>query len=159
MRKSARLDTAVSDEAKIAFDFFNELSILQQLSRARLERRLPDGINYSHFSVLSHLTRTTDGKSPLELAKILQVSKGTMTHTLTGLAERGLIAMRPHPRDGRSKLVYLTKTGRRLRENADRQIAPEVAMMAERFDFSALAPLLPVLAELRDKMDRYRDED
>lgn len=35
------------------FAFFNEVGIIQQLSRALFEARLPDGLTVPHFSVLT----------------------------------------------------------------------------------------------------------
>jgi hypothetical protein len=37
------------------FRLFNEIGILEQLSRARFEARLPKGVTVPHFSVLNHL--------------------------------------------------------------------------------------------------------
>jgi hypothetical protein len=47
------------------FAFFNEVSIIGQLSGSLFERRLPHGFLVSHFGVLNHLARMGDGKTPL----------------------------------------------------------------------------------------------
>ena len=98
--------------AQILFRFFNEIGIIEQLSRAQLEARLPDGMIAPHFAVLNHLTRVRDGQTPLALARAFQVPKTTMTHTLKGLEQHRLVEMRPNPEDGRSKRVWLTDQGR-----------------------------------------------
>jgi hypothetical protein len=60
------------------FRLFNEIGIIEQLSRARFEARLPQGAPCPHFSVLNHLMRVEDGRTPLELARAFQVPKTTL---------------------------------------------------------------------------------
>ncbi|MEZ5791707.1 MAG: hypothetical protein R3D34_13310 [Nitratireductor sp.] len=72
---------------KVYFQFFNEIGIISQLGSAIMEALLPPGFLISHFSVLNHLTRVCDGRTPLEIARAFQVPKTTMTHTLSGLGK------------------------------------------------------------------------
>ena len=159
MQKSDEPKDPIPENLRLAFDFFSEIGILQQLSQPRLERRMPHGISYAQFSVLSHLIRTTDGKSPSTLARILQVPRPNMTNTLSGLEKRGHIEIKPNPRDGRGKLIFLTEAGQHVREQAIVSIIPEFVIVSKRFDFSELASFMPVLGKLREVMDLYRDED
>lgn len=146
------------DTSALFFAFFNEVGIISQLSGRMLEAHLPKGFLVSHFAVLNHLTRLGDGRTPLAIARAFQVPKATMTHTLTGLTEAGLVRLDPNPQDGRSKHVMLTDKGRRFREEAIARLKPELARMAERFDASNIAALLPVLAEIRSYLDAAREE-
>lgn len=98
------------------FGFFNEVGIINQLSTAILAECLPDGVHPSHFSIVNHLVRTGDGKSPVRIAAAMQVTKNTMTHSLRVLEDRGFITVEPDPEDGRGKLVRLTESGRQFRE-------------------------------------------
>lgn len=100
------------------FGFFNEVGIINQLSTAILAECLPDGVHPSHFSIVNHLVRTGDGKSPVRIAAAMQVTKNTMTHSLKVLEDRGFITVEPDPKDGRGKLVRLTEDGRQFREAA-----------------------------------------
>jgi hypothetical protein len=79
------------------FPLFNEIGIIEQLSRARFEARLPQGVTGPHFSVLNHLMRVADGRTPLELARAFQVPKTTLSHTL-GAGETRLDRDAPEPR-------------------------------------------------------------
>ena len=63
-----------SDKHKLAFQFFNEIGIIQQLASTAFNRRLPEGLHVSHFAVLNHLTRLGDGKTPRALASAFQVT-------------------------------------------------------------------------------------
>ncbi len=139
------------------FAFFNEVGIIAQLSRAMFEARLPDGVSVAHFSVLNHLVRLGDGRTPLEIASAFQVPKTTMTHTLAGLQARKLVEMRPHPSDGRSKRVWLTGKGRKFRDDAIGLLAPEMERLAAHYPLEKLADMVPRLAELRQLLDRMRD--
>lgn len=137
--------------------FFLEVGILAQLSRAIFEARLPPGFNLPQFSILNHLLRVRDGGTPLELARAFQVPKTSMTHSLAVLARHGLIDMRPHRHDGRSKCVFITPAGRAFRDAALAAIAPDVAELAARFSAARLAETLPTLTALRKVMDAMRD--
>jgi len=141
----------------IFFSFFNEVGIIAQLSRAAMEARLPKGLTLPHFTVINHLIRVRDGQTPLTLAKAFQVPKTTMTHTLTGLLNHGLVEIRPNPEDGRSKTVWLTDAGRLFREDAIRLIDPDIAVLKDSISADRVAALLPAMAEIRAIMDAYRD--
>ncbi|MBO9419357.1 winged helix-turn-helix transcriptional regulator [Labrenzia sp. R4_1] len=141
------------------FSFFNEIGIIAQLSRAAMEARLPKGLTLPHFSVINHLIRVKDGQTPLALAKAFQVPKTTMTHTLSGLLDHGLVDMRPNPKDGRSKTVWLTEAGRQFRETAIRSIDPDMSAIKSAIPEEKIAEILPILAEIRSFMDAYRDEN
>ena len=138
------------------FKLFNEIGILEQLSRARLEARLPHGMLVSHFSVLNHLIRVCDGRTPLELARAFQVAKTTMTHTLAGLDAAGLIEMRPNPDDKRSKQVWITEAGRAFRENAIHSLAPDIEELSGHFPEDRVAEIVPHLETLRQILDDRR---
>lgn len=147
----------VDDIDSAFFRLFNEIGILEQLSRAILEARLPDGMLVSHFAVLNHLMRVTDGRTPLELARAFQVAKTTMTHTLAGLDKAGLVDMRPNPDDARSKRVWITEAGRAFRDDAIRAVAPDIDELKRDFAEARVKKLLPELDMLRKIMDERRD--
>ena len=145
------------DKIATCFMLFNEIGIIEQLSRTMFQARLPDGMLVSHFSVLNHLTRVKDGQTPLVLANAFQVPKTTMTHTLSGLEKRGLIRMAPNPADGRSKCVWLTDEGRAFREKAIMSLAPDIMKMTEALSMDDIAATLPTLAKVRAYLDAARD--
>ena len=45
------------DFTTIAYVFFNEIAIIDQLGRNRFERVLPDGLSMAGFSLLNHFVR------------------------------------------------------------------------------------------------------
>mgnify|MGYP001799589086 FL=1 len=141
----------------VFFEVFNEIGIIEQLSRAVLEARLPDGLIAPHFTVLNHLCRVADGRTPIDMARAFQVPKTSMTHTLKGLEAHGLVEVRPNPEDGRSKRVWLTDAGRDLRSQTIVALGEEFARMAADFDTERLLAIRPVLTDLRIMMDAARD--
>lgn len=139
------------------FDFFNEIGILEQLSRALLEARLPRGLIAPHFTVLNHLVRLGNGKVPIDMARAFQVPKTSLTQTLKGLEQRGLIEMRPNAADGRSKLVWITAKGRSLRDKVIEDLGPDFESLSENIDMGQIAALMPILRDVRIFMDHDRN--
>lgn len=139
------------------FNFFNEIGIIEQISRAFLEARLPAGLIAPHFTVINHLIRVQDGRTPAELAQAFQVPKTSMTHTLQGLEKHGFVEMRPNPDDGRSKRVWLTQAGRAFRDKAVADLAPVFAELAADVPPDRIEAILPALQDVRVFIDALRD--
>ena len=144
------------DDQSLIFGFFNEIGIVSQLSSAYLNRHLPDGVYSSHFSVLNHLCRLGDGRTPMQIASAMQVTKATMTHTLAVLEARGFVETRSNPADGRSKTVYLTASGRTFREKAIESLVTGFSAVAPKINLDHLRTALPILQELRKLLDEER---
>ena len=142
----------------IAFEFFNEIGIIDQLISTMLTNRLPTGMSIAQFTVLNHFVRLKlDEKSPADLASAFQVSRPTMTSTLARMERAGLIAVRADPHDGRAKRVSLTDAGRAMRERciaAVTELAPIIGGIASDDDLKAM---LPALRQIRQGLDRLRD--
>jgi len=146
-------------DPRMIFALFNEIGIIEQLSRAMFEARLPKGVLVSHFSVLNHLIRVADGRTPLELATAFQVPKTTLSHTLALLERRGWIEMRPNPGDKRSKQVWITADGRAFRNEAIGLLSPEMSVMAQAPEMQGVDALVARLSEIRQYLDARRDPD
>lgn len=143
----------------LAFSFFTEIGIIEQLARNRFERVLPAGLKMSQFTVLNHLARLGGAWAPTRLARAFQVTKGAMTNTLARLEARGLVEIRPDPRDGRAKLVTLTPAGGEMRERCIRALAPQLADFQAAIPEAELAPSIPLLRRARVYLDQARDLD
>lgn len=139
------------------FGVLNEIGIIEQLSRTLLEARLPDGLIAPHFTVLNHLIRVHDGRTPLELARAFQVPKTSISHTLAGLERHELVEMRPNPDDRRSKQVWLTEQGRAVREGTIAALAGDLADISEVLSPQDVATIMPMLTRLRVWLDQRRD--
>lgn len=135
------------------FAVLNEIGIIEQLARNRFERAQSDGLRLPHFTVLNHLVRLGDGRTPGAIARAFQVPKAAMTNTLQRLEERGFVRLEPDPADGRAKRVMLTEAGRARRETAVADAAADLAEVAAGLELEAM---LPGLAALRAALDRAR---
>lgn len=140
------------------FGFFNEIGIIEQLSRAMFEARLPDGVTVDHWAILNHLVRVSDGRTPLDIARAFQVPKTTITHRLSGLEKHGYVEIRPNPHDGRSKNVWLSEAGRKFRHDAILLLEEDIAAIANHTDIDTISSLSHALSEIRKFLDSYRDQ-
>ena len=148
------------DFTMIAYTFFNEIAIIDQLGRNRFERVLPDGLSIAGFSLLNHFVRLDkDQDTPSRLAKAFQVTKGAMTNTLHRLDALGLITIVADPSDRRGKLVSITQAGRAARDDAIARLAPSLQQLAGLIALQELADLVPTLMKLRTILDANRDPD
>ncbi len=141
----------------LAFRVLNEIGIISQLATTGFEQVMPEGMTIAQFSVLNHFVRLGGEKSPNDLARAFQVTKGTMTSTLQRLEVRGWIAIRPDPEDGRGKLVSITAAGKKARNLALAALGPRLAKLYQAVPHSHFEALLPLLADLRAFLDRDRD--
>jgi DNA-binding MarR family transcriptional regulator len=140
----------------LLFRFLNEVGIIDQLARAKLESVLPDGLKISQFLVLNHLARLSGDWSPVRLANAFQVTKGAITNTLRRLESRGFVTIAPDPHDGRGKLVSLTAAGRKMREKCVRSVGPTLQDLEAAFGEKRFAEALPLLEEVRKYLDEHR---
>ncbi len=145
------------DSSETFLGFFAEVSAFDQMVRALVEARLPGGFQWSQFAVLNHLYLAGEGQTPVALARTFEVPKTSMTHTLIVLEKHGLVRIEPNPRDGRSKLVWLTPKGRTLRSVAVTALEPDLGALAAGVDADALPPLRATIAHLRQVMEALRD--
>lgn len=146
-----------TDPGKI-FEVFKEIGIIEQLSRARLEAELPDGLIAPHFAVLNHLINRGDGAVPIDMARAFQVPKTSMTHTLKGLVAQECIELRDNPKDGRSKTVWLMPKGRVLQGDMIAKLAASTGDLTSAVSLEEFEAILPVLTRLRIYLDAAREK-
>lgn len=149
---------APDGDVDIAFETFNEIGIIAQLSGAAFERVLPEGLSLAGFGVLNNFVRLgREAQRPSQLARNFQVTKGAMTNTLQRLEAAGFITLSPDPDDGRGKIARITRAGRAAREKAIAQMAPVTLEFLSVFPGAELKKMLPTLTRLRKALDAARD--
>ena len=144
------------EQAAEVFGFFNEIGIINQLATALFAQSLPDGVHPSHFSILNHLVRTGDGKSPVRIAAAMQVTKNTMTHSLKVLEERRFITVAPDPEDGRGKRVHLTEAGRSFRDTAIQNVVSRFSGLLQPEHLEIMTRISGDLQVIRKHLDENR---
>lgn len=137
----------------MAVALFGELFMVDQLARNRITRVLPRGMELSHFSVLNHLARAGDERTPAQLAKAFHVTRGAMTNTLSRLEWAGHIHIRPDWDDARRKFVAISPSGRAARDAAVQSVAPLIAEVVDALGADRVRAVLPVLREMRLRLE------
>lgn len=137
----------------LAVALFGELFMADQLARNRISKILPKGMELSHFSVLNHLARVGEDRTPAQLAKAFHVTRGAMTNTLARLEWAGHIHIRPDWEDARQKFVSISPAGRAARDAAVAAVVPQIADVAQALGVDRVRALLPVLRELRVRLE------
>ena len=135
-----------------------EVAAALQVSVGLFVRRLrqapvQDELTLPEMEALSRLDRAGSA-TPSELARAAQISPQAMGVTVSTLAERGLVARRPDPDDGRRTVLSLTEAGRQAVHNKrsarTQQLAKALAggfTPAELEVLLAAAPLIERLGE------------
>jgi len=138
----------------IAVALFGELFMADQLARNRISRVLPKGMELSQFSVLNHLARISDERTPAQLARAFHVTRGAMTNTLARLQWAGHVHIRPDWEDARRKLVAISPSGRAARDSAVASVVPLIAEVVQSIGPDRVRALLSVLRELRIRLEQ-----
>ncbi|RMD48702.1 MAG: MarR family transcriptional regulator [Alphaproteobacteria bacterium] len=137
---------------------FSEIAAIDQIARTIIARALPRGMELSHFMVLNHLANAGGERSPAELARIFHVTRGAMSNTLARLEAAGHVHVRRDWEDARRKMVSISRAGRLARDAALASIEPVVARATAGIDPEALRRTLPVLRELRLRLEAEAGE-
>ncbi len=138
----------------IAVALFGELFMADQVARNRISKALPRGMELSHFSVLNHLSRIGDERTPAQLARAFHVTRGAMSNTLNRLEWAGHVHIRPDWDDARRKFVAISPAGRSARDAAVQSVLPMIAEVVDALGADRVRALLPVLRELRSRLEQ-----
>jgi DNA-binding MarR family transcriptional regulator len=136
----------------LAVTLFSEILMSDQLARANLGKVLPKGMEISHFSVLNHLARASEERTPAQLAASFHVTRGAMSNTLSKLEVAGYIHIRPDWDDARRKLVSISPAGRQARDQALDAITPLIDTVVSDIGPEKVRAALPVLREFRQRL-------
>lgn len=142
-----------SSDDPLSVALFSEMFMADQLARNRLSKALPKGMELSHFSVLNHLARSSEEKTPAQLARVFHVTRGAMTNTLNRLEWAGHIHVRPDWDDARRKMVSISSAGRAARDAAISVIAPILADTISEIGAERVRKALPVIREMRLRLE------
>lgn len=109
--------TVIEDETRfelanrLFFRLYQCANILHKTGTKAVE---PEGLTTQRWAVLGALSRpeAAAGLAVGDLARYLKVSRQSLAGVLRPLEADGLIDSQPDPRDGRSRLLRLTPSGR-----------------------------------------------
>ncbi|MGI5396398.1 MarR family winged helix-turn-helix transcriptional regulator [Streptomyces sp. CA-251251] len=123
-------------DQKAAWDSFIRM---QEKLIGRLSRRvqIDSGLSAADYVVLVSLTERGAGRMRfLDLAKLVEWEKSRMSHQVTRMAKRGLVAREECPDDGRGAFIVATPAGYEAIEEA----APQHVEHVRRLFIDALTP-------------------
>lgn len=136
----------------LATALLSEIFMADQLAHNKLRRALPKGMELSHFSVLSYLSKLSEPKAPAQIAKTFSLTRGAMTNTLNKLEWAGHIHITPDWEDARRKHVVISPAGRRAHEAAVNSLGPMISDLVEAVGADNVRATLPVLRALRERL-------
>jgi DNA-binding MarR family transcriptional regulator len=137
------------DAAREVWLLMSDLVLDNQRRRAVAEAT---GISFGRTRAIRRLTRRP--MSMRELADALGIDPPNATAVVGDLESLGLVRRRPHPTDGRAKLVEATRKGKALARRADAILAappPELGALGEE-DLETLRRLLERVQPPRDEL-------
>lgn len=119
---------------------------------AEMNRQLQEtnGLSTADYAVLAPLSESAEGRlRAFEIAQVLDWEQSRLSHHLTRMHKRGLIAREECPSDRRGAFVVLTDAGRRAVEAA----APGHVETVRQLLFDPLTPeQVRTLAEISDRV-------
>ena len=133
----------------LAVSLFGEISAIDHLLKVKLSKSLPIGMEFSHFIILNHISTLETEKTPAQLARNFNLTKGAITNTLNKLSKMGYIHVRPDWEDGRSKLISISKAGINARESAVNSIEPILSKLMQIMGAEKTKSIIPFLRDLR----------
>lgn len=143
--------------AELIFATLTEIGIIDQFASAELQRALGSNLSVSEYGVLNHFVRVGVGNTPSMLAQIFQMTKPSMTAIIAKLEAKSYVTVTASTRDRRRKFVKITEAGRQARSAAMAAVAPLAEERFAGFDTAKLEALYPLLTELREHLDKARN--
>jgi DNA-binding MarR family transcriptional regulator len=151
----------VTEEAPpLAFRIVNWIGILDQLTSTEANRLLkPLGLGLPQFVLLNHFShRPDEARTVTDIARALQQPQPGVTKTIQKLVDKGWLGERANGRDGRSKLLVLTASGRAKHRAAVAAVMPDLSRAFADWSQRDQQTLFALLDRLKVWFDRDRDQ-
>ncbi|MBX3498521.1 MAG: winged helix-turn-helix transcriptional regulator [Alphaproteobacteria bacterium] len=152
----------MSDPQPLPFRIVTWIGIIDQLAGSAANRLLaPLDLPLPQFILLNHLSyrpgTESGGHTIMELARALQQPQPGITKTVQKLVDKGFLAERGNPRDGRSKLLRMTARGAAAHQAAIEALMPELARAFAGWSAEEMRRLFADLDRLKLWLDADRD--
>jgi DNA-binding MarR family transcriptional regulator len=131
--------TAASDPSRLAWSLMCDL-VLNNERRREVSDAL--GMSFGRIKAIRRLARAP--MALRELASTLGIDAPYATVIVDDLEAQELVRRRPHPSDGRAKLVEVTRKGRDMARRADKILSTPPPALAS-LDPDAVSELVQVL--------------
>lgn len=146
----------------LPFRIINWIGIIEQLASSAANRVLaPLDLPLPQFILLNHLTNrpgtAAGGHTIMAVANALQQPQPGITKTVQKLVDKGFLAERAHPQDGRSKLLRMTPKGVAAHQAAIAALMPELGRAFDGWSAKEMQRLFADLDRLKIWFDTDRD--
>ena len=146
----------------LPFRIINWIGIIDQLAGSAANRLLlPLDLPLPQFTVLNHFSHRpgaeSGGHTIMALARALQQPQPGITKTVRKLVDKGFLAERTNPRDGRSKLLQMTSKGIAAHQAGIASLMPELARAFDSWSAEDMQRLFADLDRLKVWLDADRD--
>ncbi|WP_250293926.1 MarR family winged helix-turn-helix transcriptional regulator [Streptomyces atroolivaceus] len=145
-------------EEKAAWDNFIRM---QEKLIGRLSRHVQSdsGMSASDYVVLAGLTERGGGRMRLlDLAKLVEWEKSRMSHQVTRMTKRGLLAREECPDDGRGAFVVATQAGyKAIEEAAGHHVEHVRRLFIDALTPSQLKALARISEHVLEHMEKQSD--
>lgn len=143
----------------LAFRIVNWIGILDQLTSTEANRQLkPLDLALPQFVLLNHFSHRPDqARTVTDIARALQQPQPGVTKTVQKLVDKGWLGERANGRDGRSKLLVLTASGKAKHRAAIAALMPSLSRAFADWSACDQQTLFTLLDRLKVWFDRDRD--
>lgn len=125
------------------------MRVFHRIDRHSAERLRQWDLSVGRFDVINH-AGLHEGATQQELADALLVTKGNICQLLDSLERDGLLRRQ---KEGRANRVYLTGSGRELREHAMERHIEEISLAMSALDDDEQRTLLTLLRKIERGLD------
>lgn len=125
------------------------MRVFHRIDRQSSDRLRELSLSVGRFDVVNH-AGLHEGATQQELADALLVTKGNICQLLDSLERDGLLRRQ---KEGRANRVYLTSTGRKIRERAMERHISEISRSMSALDDDEQRTLLTLLRKLERGLD------
>lgn len=142
-------------QARIGWQIFNWIGIINQLATHRAERSLAElKLPMPQFILLNHFShRPNEVKTVTAVAAAMQQPQPGVTKTIQKLVARKLLKAEPDPADKRSKLLTITPKGLEMHQRAVAAFVPRFAEVFEGWEDSEMHTVFQHLDKLKVWLD------
>lgn len=153
MNQSAPLQVLHTDAGLAQSSWFAVVHAYQACTRKYEQMLAAFDLTLPQFEALAAIERLGEDALPKHIADALLVTRGNVTGVLERLRIRGLIALDPHPRDGRARIASLTAAGARVTAKARAAAARFIEAQLAPFSASEMEATRRTMLRMREHLE------
>lgn len=146
----ATLTQRAQEARKFAHLTFELRDLLRQFLQKKFKENNID-VTYEMQQVMACLWRT-DGVRQQDLADRTLKDKASLTGLINNLAKRKLVKRVEDPDDKRSKLIFLTASGKKLGKEIEPWLEEMYSMVCDNVDINAISKCMEVVQRMVDNI-------